>query len=102
MTLDLSNDTHEYNKGEAIERLGGRAAVVDRLNTAHQVFERFNQEQDELVREHPHQWVLMGNQGVLTIKPTLEEVREYIKDNDLKNPYYLVKYLDPNPPVMIL
>ena len=98
MTL---KETENFREGEIVELLGGEEVVIQAMNDLQMVFERLNQEQDALVKEYPYKWVIMGGNGILAIEDSLESVREFIKVNDLKNPKFLVKYLDPNPPVLI-
>ena len=98
----IRKENDQFPKSQVVERLGGREAVVQSIETLENVSKRFEAEQAVLVEQYPYKWVIMGEEGLLAVRDTFQETREYVRDNNLKNPRFLVKYLDPNPPVLIL
>ena len=92
----------QFPKNEIVERLGGREAVVQSMETLESVHRRFEAERSVLLEEYPYKWAIIGEEGLLAVRDTFQETREYVRDYNLKNPGFLVKYLDPNPPVLIL
>ena len=92
----------QYQEGDIVERLGGREAILHSMEILEKVSRAFDADREFLLKEHPHKWVVMGVEGLLACRDTFEQAHKFVRDNNLKNPEYLVKYLDPNPPIMIL
>ena len=102
MTHDSPTLPDQYDEEQIIERMGGQEAILKAMSDYQQVRERMDHEQDALVRKYPHKWVVMGREGCLVAVDTLIEAREFVEENGLKNPGFLFRYLDPDPPALIL
>ncbi len=102
MTQDSPTLPDQYDEKQIIERMGGLEAILKAMSDYQQVLERMDLEQDVLVQKYPHKWIVMGRDGFLAAKDTLIEAREFAKGNGLKNPDVLFRYLDPDPPALIL
>ena len=102
MTYDGPTLPDQYDAEQIIEYMGGQEAIFKAMSDYQQVLERMDHEQDVLVRKYPNKWVVMGQEGFLVATDTLIEAREFADENGLKNPDILFRYLDPNPPALIL
>jgi hypothetical protein len=102
MTHDSQTRPDQYDAEQIIEYMGGQEVIFKAMSDYQHVLERMNHEQDMLARKYPNQWVVMGRQGFLVVTDTLIEARKFAEENGLKNPDILFRYLDPDPPALIL
>jgi hypothetical protein len=102
MTYDGPTLPDQYDAEQIIEYMGGQEAIFKAMSDYQQVLERMDHEQDVLVRKYPNKWVVMGQEGFLVATDTLIEARKFAEENGLKNPDILFRYLDPDPPALIL
>ncbi len=102
MTHDSQALPDQYDAEQIIECMGGEEAILKAMSDYQQVLERMDHERNRLVRKYPHKWVVMGREGFLVATDTLIEAREFAKENCLKNPDILFRYLDPDPLALIL
>ena len=63
---------------------------------------RTAEEYDLLLEKHPDRWVAMGEDGLLAVGDSEEDVYEAIVKQGLHRPVVVVEYLDTVPPVLIL
>ena len=101
MTQHSSNiDQAEADKTIAI--LGGKEAILDSLARFDEVLDRFDQEEAALTEQYPHKWVAVSKNGIEEVGDSIEEVLDACRSRGLTNPDVVVRYLDPDPPVLIL
>jgi hypothetical protein len=92
----------EYDVGRVIERLGGWEAVLKRMAEFEKVTSRMFSEEDELTQKYPYKWVAVGKDGLLEVGDTMEEVFAAVEARGLKNPEFVVRFLDPDPLDLVL
>ncbi len=99
---DGSLVTDWYDVERAIEEMGGMEVIRKEFAEFEKVISRMHSDEDELTRKYPYKWVAVGKDGLLEVGDTLEAVVVAVKSRGLKNPDYVVRYLDPDPPDLIL
>ena len=87
---------------ELLAHLGGAEALRDDPNDFRKAVKRLWDEQDSLVEQHPHKWVSMGKDGVVSIGDSIEEVVSATEAKGVSTADVIVEYLDPNPETLIL
>ena len=87
---------------ELIERLGGIEAIRQSLADFREVTNRFLQDEKVLIEQYPNKWAIVGKDGLIAAVDSLEEAGEYARANGLKNPHFVIEYLDPDPPLLVL
>ena len=81
---------------EMIAFFGGEEEMRRGNELFHQVVLRLHSEEIALTKQYPHKWVAVGKDGLLEVGDSLEEVNEAVKARGMKNPEYLLHYLNPN------
>ena len=56
----------------------------------------------ELMEEHPRQWVALAEGDVWVFADSHEELLRRLKKKGLRSGFAVIKYLDPEPPILIL
>ena len=89
-------------KAELIERLGGAEALKKSFADFREVTNRFDQDRKALIEQYPNKWAIVGKDGLIAAVDTLQEAGAFARANGLKNPHFVIEYLDPDPPLLIL
>ena len=92
----------EEEKEELIERLGGAEAIRQSLADFREVKNRFLQDEKVLIEQYPNKWAIVGKDGLIADLDSLEEAAAFAKAKGLKNPHFVIEYLDPDPPLLVL
>ena len=92
----------EEEKEELIERLGGAEALKKSFADAREVSTRFRQDWKVLIEQYPNKWVIVGKDGLIAAVDSPEEARDIARKNDLESSQFMIQYLDPDPPKLIL
>ena len=87
---------------EIIEGLGGVRALMDEMDEYHEIVARMRKERPSLVERHPDKWVAMGQQGVLAIGDSMDEVLREVESQGLHGSDVVIDFLDTDPPLLIL
>ena len=85
-----------------IEQLGGEDEVIQGLEIFGRVIDYFNEHQPSLLQKHPHKWVAVTTDGVVAVENSLAEVVDRAKRQGHSNPNLLLRYLDPDPPELLV
>ena len=92
----------EEEKAELIERLGGAEALKQSFADFRAVTNRFRRDEKVLIEQYPHKWAIVGKDGLIAAVDSLEEAGNFARANGLKNPHFVIEYLDPDPPLLVL
>ena len=87
---------------EVIEGLGGAKVLMDEMDEYHQIVARMRKECPSLVERHPDKWVAMGQEGVLAVGDSMDEVLREVEGRGLHGADVVIEFLDANPPLLIL
>ena len=87
----------EQQVKEMIEFFGGEEEMKRGNELFHQVVLRLHSEEIALMEQYPYKWVAVGKDGLLEVGDSLQEVSAAVRDRGMKNPEYLLHYLDPGP-----
>ena len=85
-----------------MESKGGTAGLKKRLDEFGKIYHRFNDERERLIEKHPRQWVAMSKDGVITLGDSMQEVADEAKGRGYDGSDFILQFLDPDPPIMIL
>ena len=89
-------------KAELIERLGGAEAVKKSFADFQEVTDRFRQDEKALIEQYPNKWAIVGKDGLIAAVDTREEAGAFARKNGLKTSQFMIQYLNPDPPALIL
>ena len=92
----------EEEKAALIERLGGAEAVKKSFADFQEVTDRFRQDEKALIEQYPNKWAIVGKDGLIAVVDTLQEAGALARAKGLKNPHFVIEYLDPDPMPLIL
>lgn len=92
----------EEETAELIERLGGAEALKKSFADFRAVTNRFLHDKKVLIEQYPNKWAIVGKDGLIAALDTRSEAGEYARAKDLKSSQFVVVYLEPNPPALIL
>ena len=92
----------EEENAELIERLGGAEAIRQSLADFKEVMDRFRLDEKVLIEQYPTKWAIVGKDGLIAALDTLEEAGAFARDKGLRNPHFVIEYLDPDPPLLVL
>ena len=87
---------------ELIERLGGAEAIRQSLADFREVTDRFRRDEKGLIDQYPNKWAVVGKDGLIAAFDSLEEAGAFARANGLQNPHFVIEYLDPDPPLLVL
>ena len=85
-----------------IERLGGIEALKKSFADFREVTNRFGQDRKVLVKQHPNKWAIVSKDGLIVALDTLEEAAAFARKSNLESSQFIIQYLDPDPPTLIL
>ena len=75
---------------------------MDEMDEYHQIVARMRKEHLSLVERHPDKWVAMGQEGVLAVGDSMDEVLREIEGRGLHGVDVVIEFLDTAPPLLIL
>ena len=87
---------------EVIEGLGGAKVLMDEMDEYHQIVTRMRKECPSLVERHPDKWVAMGQEGVVAVGDSMNEVFREVEARGLNGADVVIEFLDTTPPLLIL
>ena len=87
---------------EMMEFFGGEEGIAKMDEAFHQVVLRWHSEEVALTKQYPYKWVAVGKDGLLEVGDSMEEVSEAVRARGIRNPHCVLRYLNPNPPPLIL
>ena len=87
---------------EVIEELGGAQAIQEQSDTFKQVVAYFYANESFFIEEHPYKWIAVTKDRVVAIGDSMESVFDEAGQKGFFNPDVLVRFLDPDPPALIL
>jgi hypothetical protein len=89
-------------KEELIERLGGKAALKKSFADFREVTNRARRDQKGLAAQYPNKWAIVGKDGLIAVLNTRSEAGEHARSEGLETAQFIIEYLDPDPPALIL
>ena len=87
---------------EVIEGLGGVKALMDEMDEYHQIVARMRKERPSLMERYPDKWVTMGQEGVLAVGDSMDEVLREVEARGLNGTDVEIEFMDTDPPLLIL
>ena len=85
-----------------IDRLGGVEALREGREEFHEAVLRMNQERGALMELYPDQWVAVGQNGVIAVAGSLEDVLARVESAGLRDSEFEVEFLDTDPADLLL
>ena len=70
----------------------------ERNDDIHQVVVQLDRKRANLTKKYPNKWVAAGEDGVLAIEDSMEEVFAQVESACLNGSEFEVELLDPDPP----
>ena len=87
---------------EMIKDLGGSEAIGQRIKKFQQTIDFFASQEDALVAEHSHKWVAVSKDKAVVFGDSLEGVLAEAEREGFRSSDFLIRYLDPDPPPLLL
>ena len=87
---------------ELLQECGGLDQVLEDLDSIRRSHKAFSGLHCQLSREHPNQWVAFHNGKMAALGETLDGVLEAADGKEIPRGKMVIKYLDPDPKLMIL
>ena len=96
------NDSKVLTAEEVLEEIGGVQVLLDGLNRFQAVHDYYDANAAALTEQYPHKWAVIIATGVVAVSDTLEGALEHARQKRLSNPDFILKFLNPSPPNLIL
>ena len=87
---------------EVIEGLGGAKALMDEADEYREIVVRMRKERPNLLERHPDKWVAMGQEEVLAVGDSMDEVLSEVEGRGLHGADVVIEFMDTDPPLLIL
>ena len=88
---------------EVIDGLGGAKALMDEMDEYREIVARMRKERSrDLLKRHPDKWVAMGQEGVLAVGESMDEVLSEVEGRGLHGADVVIEFMDTDPPLLIL
>ena len=87
---------------EVIEGLGGAKALMDEMEEYHEIVAYMRKKRPSLMERHPDKWAAMGQEGVLAVGDSIDEVLSEVESRGLHGADVVIEFLDTAPPLLIL
>ena len=87
---------------EVLESVGGAEVLRDQFDRFERVTRNFHRHQAEWTALYPHRWVIVTAEGVVTDTDSLEDAVAWAHREGLDSSDCIVRYLDPDPPTLLL
>ncbi len=98
--------TNKILSGHELERtiaeMGGEEEMLERLAAFGEVVDHYEAHLPEILERHPGQWIAYTKDGVVVSGDDARKVVTEAVSKGLRNPYVIYRFVDPDPPVMIL
>ena len=100
MTNDLTTDHLTIN--EIIRQAGGFEKLKGTLQEFEEINFRIDSQHETLLAAYPFQWVAKGKNDFFNFGDSLESVCKAATGHGLGASEHAVRFLDPNPPILVL
>ena len=87
---------------ELLQECGGLHQVLEDLGSIRRSQKAFSGQHRQLSREHPNQWVAFHNGKMAALADSLDGVLEAADEKKIPRGKMVIRYLDPDPKLMIL
>lgn len=87
---------------ELLQECGGLDQVLEDLGSIRRSQKAFSGQHRRLSREHPHKWVAFHNGKMAALADSLDGVLEAADEKKIPRGKMVIRYLDPDPKLMIL
>ena len=87
---------------ELLQECGGLDQVLEDLGSIRRSQKAFSGQHQQLSREHPNQWVAFHNGKMAALAHSLDGVLEAADEKKIPRGKMVIRYLDPDPKLMIL
>ena len=87
---------------KVIEEMGGPRAINEGLREFRRRIDRLWQERPVLLEKYPDKWVAMGNDGLVAVGDSIDDVLREAENQGIRRGDVVVDYLERDPPVLIL
>ena len=87
---------------EILAEFGGAKQLAAIMADCDRRSRLLNSMMDDLLKAHPHAWVAMPESGDLIFAPSNEALLDQVRAAGQPTNTAVVRFLDPNPPAMIL
>ena len=87
---------------ELLQECGGLDQVLEDLGSIRRSQKAFSGQHRQLSREHPNQWVAFHNGKMAALADSLDGVLEAADEKKIPRGKMVIRYLDPDPKLMIL
>ena len=88
----------QHHVEQLINGLGGTKVLMDEMDEYHGIVARMRKEHPSLVERHPDKWVAMGQEGVLAVGDSMDEVLREVEGRGLHGADVVTEFLDTDPP----
>ena len=87
---------------ELLQECGGLDQVLEDLGSIRRSQKAFSGQHRQLSREHPNRWVAFHNGKMAALADSLDGVLEAADEKKIPRGKMVIRYLDPDPKLMIL
>ena len=102
MLVNNPDRRSEDDFDDLLAHLDGAEALRDDPNDFRKAVNRLWTECESLIEGHPERWVSMGNDGVVSVGDSIEEVVAATEARGISIADVVVEYLDPEPERLVL
>jgi len=85
-----------------IEKTGGIGALLEGLASRRTLSMRMNEIYTDLLDQYPDKWVALGDAGVLAVGDSMDEALSAMENLGINRSAAVVRFMDTNPPILIL
>ena len=85
-----------------VAKMGGIEAMHKGMEEFHAACVRLNNEREAMTKQYPNKWVGINREGRLFVGDTLEDLLSEFEAQGVDDDGYAIKYLDPNPEILLL
>ena len=75
---------------------------MDEMDEYREIVARMRKERTDLLERHPDKWVAMGQEGVLAVGESMDEVLSEVEGRGLHGADLVIEFMDTDPPLLIL
>lgn len=85
-----------------IEQMGGAQKLREEAEAFRRVVECYDARRKELLERYPNQWIAFTESGAVANDEERANVVRAARAQGLYNPYVIYRFVDPDPPIVIL
>ncbi len=85
-----------------IEEMGGVGALLDGLASRRKLSARMNEIYADILAQYPDKWVALGGADVLAVGDSMDEALSAMENLGIDRSAAVVRFMDTNPPILIL